>query len=135
MNNHHARSINRGKSRHQLNTRPGLINNLILLPTSTALINPLFVVNLSCHNVNNVLMELMNLVTPQPLNHKPKKNEPLMTLTPFLCFYLSPFHAGGMDYNRYLFAVINRQSAINDGNFFRTFCLLTYRDVEKSFCG
>jgi hypothetical protein len=42
------------------------------------------------------------LVTPPPLNHKLKKNEPLMTLTPFLCFYLSPFHAGGMDYHRYL---------------------------------
>jgi hypothetical protein len=101
-NHHHVRSINRAKSRHQLNNRPGLINNLIFLPNpSTALINPLFVVNLSCHNVNSVLME-MDLVTPPPINRKLKVNEPLMTLTPFLCFFLSPFHAGSMDYNRYL---------------------------------
>lgn len=104
MNNHHARSMNRAKSRHQLNSRPGLINNLFLLPSpSTALVNPLFVVNLSCHNVNSVLMELSNSVTPPPINHKLKVNEPLMTLTPFLCFFLSPFHAGGgIDYHRYL---------------------------------
>ena len=127
MNNHHAtfnsstRSINRvnqhkafranpSKARHQLNSRPGIFNNLVFLPPSinNCLVNPLYLVNLNCHNLNNVLVELTNLVT-LPVNQnyqKLKVNEPLLTLTPFLCFFLSPFHSGvnrtAMDYYRYL---------------------------------
>lgn len=127
MNNHHAalnsstRPINRvnqnrayransSKARHQLNSRPGIFNNLVFLPSiNSCLVNPLYVVNLNCHNLNSVLVELTNLATltvNQPHNHKLKVNEPLLTLTPYLCFFLSPFHAGvnqtSMDYYRYL---------------------------------
>lgn len=127
MNNHHAalnsstRSINRvnqhkafranpSRARHQLNSRPGIFNNLVFLPPSinSCLVNPLYLVNLNAHNLNSVLVELTNLVT-LPVNRnyqKLKVNEPLLTLTPFLCFFLSPFHAGvhrtAMDYYRYL---------------------------------
>lgn len=127
MNNHHAtlnsstRSINRvnqqkvfranpSKARHQLNSRPGIFNNLVFLPPSinSCLVNPLYLVNLNCHNLNSVLVELTNLVS-LPVNRnyqKLKVNEPLLTLTPFLYFFLSPFHAGVhrniMDNYRYL---------------------------------
>lgn len=128
MNNHHAtsnsstRSINRvnqqkayrpnqSKARHhQFNSRPGIFNSFVLLPQSinNCLVNPLYIVNLNCHNLNNTLLELNSLVT-LPINsnnHKLKVNEPLLTLTPFLCFYLSPFHPSvnrsSMDYYRYL---------------------------------
>lgn len=129
MNNHHAtlnsstRSINRvnqhkafranqSKARHQLNSRPGIFNNLVFLPPSinSCLVNPLYLVNLNCHNLNSVLVELNNLVT-LPINRnyqKLKVNEPLVTLTPFLYFFLSPFNAGvnrnTMDYYRYLWS-------------------------------
>lgn len=113
--NHHttARSLNRinqqkgckVKLRHQLNTRPGLLNNFILFPSiNNCLMNPLYLVNLNC---NNVLLDMNNLVT-LPINQKYKVNEPLLTLTPFLCFFLSPLHTGvnnrvNMDYYyRYL---------------------------------
>lgn len=129
MSSHHAtvngptRPINRVNQhktfrgcpppRHQFNSRPGLFNNLIFLPPSihNCLVNPLFVVNLNCHNLASVLGELSNLSTlpthrQQRHNKHKARNEPLLTLTPFLCFYLSPLQAGvnrtSMDYYRYL---------------------------------
>lgn len=118
MNNHASlRPFNRHKShptknRQQTNTRPGLFNNLVLFPSSIAscLVNPFYVVNLNCQNLNSVLVELINLVTlpvnRRHHNQKLKVNEPLLTLTPFLCFFLSPLDAGvnraSMDYYRYL---------------------------------
>lgn len=92
-----------------VNSRPGLFNNLIFLPPSlsSCLVNPLFVVNLNCPNLSGVLSNLSTLPTHRQHRHnKHKVNEPLLTLTPFLCFYLSPLHAGvnrtSMDYYRYL---------------------------------
>lgn len=128
MNGHHAilnsstRSINRvnqhkanrsypSKARHQLNSRPGLFNFVFFPPAiNNCLVNPLYVVNLNCHNANSVLFELTNLVTlpiNRQRNQKPKVNEPLchLTLTPFLCFFLSPIagvNRTTMDYYRYL---------------------------------
>jgi hypothetical protein len=95
---HHVKSINRQyqhknnkvKARHQLNNRPGLINNIMFVPTTSlnnCLVNPFYVVNLNC---NNVLLDLTNLVTLPINHHKYKANEPLLTLTPFLYFFLSP---------------------------------------------
>lgn len=96
--------------RRQINARPGIFNNLVLLPSSSingCLVNPLYLVNLNCHNLNSVLVELTNLVTLPIQNQKRKANEPLYTLTPFLCFFLSPFHAGvNMDYARYLLFIV-----------------------------
>lgn len=104
------RSINKGnrvKVRSQLNNRPGLLNNFVVLPTAAlhnCLLNPFFLINFNC---NNVLLDLTNLVTI-PFTQKIKTNEPLLTITPFLCYFLSPtFHSGvnrvNMDYYcRYL---------------------------------
>jgi hypothetical protein len=81
----HNKSNHRGKVRHQFNSRPGLLNNFIFIPTTSinnCLVNPVYIVNLN--------MELANLVRLPPINHKLKVNEPLVTLTPFLCFFLSP---------------------------------------------
>jgi len=98
---------NRARVRHQLNNRPGLLNNVFLFPTAAlnnCLLNPFYVVNFNC---NNVLLDLTNLVT-LPINQKLKTNEPLLTITPFLCFFIPPtLHAGvnrvNMDYYcRYL---------------------------------
>lgn len=109
VNQHKVYRTNPSKARHQFNSRPGIFNNLVFLPPSinSCLVNPLFVVNLNYHNFNNVLVELANLVTlPIGQRHrKAKVNEPLLTLTPFLCFFLPPLHAsvnGSMDYCRYL---------------------------------
>lgn len=111
------RSINRHKGnrtrvRHQLNNRPGLLNNFIVLPTAAltnCLLNPFYLVNFNC---NNILLDLTHLVT-LPINQKLKTNEPLLTLTPFLCFFLPPsvLHTGvnrvNMDYfYRYLLLFI-----------------------------
>lgn len=98
---------NRARVRHHFNNRPGLLNNFFLFPTqalNNCLLNPFYVVNF---NSNNVLLDLTNLVT-LPINQKLKTNEPLMTLTPFLCFFLSPTLQAGVNrmnmdyYYRYL---------------------------------
>lgn len=112
VNQHKAfRAVNPSKAiRHQLNSRPGIFNNFVFLPPSinSCLVNPLYLVNLNSHSLNSVLVELTNLMT-LPVNRnyqKSKVNEPLLTLTPFLYFFLSPFHLGvnrpNMDYYRYL---------------------------------
>lgn len=109
VNQHKAYRASPSKARYQFNSRPGIFNNFVFLPPSisSCLVNPLFVVNLNCgHNFNSVLLELANLVTigRQP-GRKTKVNEPLLTLTPFLCFFLPPLNAGvnhSMDYYRYL---------------------------------
>lgn len=113
VNQHKGYRANPSKARYQFNSRPGIFNNLVFLPPSINLVNPLFVVNLNCgHNFNSGLLELANSVTigRQP-NRKAKVNEPLLTLTPFLCFFLPPFHAGvnrSMDYYRYLLMLVSQ---------------------------
>ncbi|CRK87212.1 CLUMA_CG001016, isoform A [Clunio marinus] len=106
-----ARRTNQTKHQQEFNLRPGLINNLMLFPSTinSCLVNPFYVVNLNCPNLNSVLIELTNLVklpNNRQRNHHAKVNEPLLTLTPFLCFFLSPLHAGlnrtNVDYSRYL---------------------------------
>jgi hypothetical protein len=120
MNNFHT-------TRNRFNSRPGLFNQLIFISpiastTNNCLVNPLFVVNLNHPNLDSVLVDLINLVTLTPStsstinqNHKQRQkvNEPLVTLTPFLCFYLTmpPIRNNTtttsnvnnrMDYHRYL---------------------------------
>lgn len=125
MNNFHS-------TRNRFNSRPGLFNQLIFISPiasslTNCLVNPLFVVNLNHPQLDSVLVDLINSVTLPPpppsstinqthKNHKQqqrrKVNEPLVTLTPFLCFYLtmppirnntSTSHVNNrMDYHRYL---------------------------------
>jgi hypothetical protein len=97
--NYHARArINHQK--HKMNSRPGLLNNFVFYPGSVnnCLINPLYLVNLTC---NNVLMDLSNLVTLPVSGHKVKGSEPLVAMTPFLYFFLSPMHVNRVNLDNY----------------------------------